>query len=540
MWRRWLPLRSVQWSLAAFLITLHFTLGITSALKKAPTADEYSYIATAYIYVKTGDFRLDRTHPPLIRLLIGLPLQLTKPWLPPLQRNQWDSPMSYTYGYRLGWEMLLAGRNAWEPILLLARIPILLLSCGLALLLYLWARDLYGDAGGLLSLFLYCVSPNMLAHARLATMDVGLCFFFFAALFAFYHYWKTRRVRDLVLAGAITGCALAAKVTAVLLLPLLAAGLLWTFAQKGVSLKTIPPAQYISRLSILLVSALAALLLIYGFPFKPCYYLDTVSNVFFKATHSGAGGNEIAGMPHLNYAYYLLGNYSSKGWPYYFLIAALVKTPLPVLLAPLGLFLVKRKKWMGAPDVLILGAIGILHVAAMFNRMNIGLRHVLPFYPFLFLYLGRLVFIEKRWIKQSVLIPLTIWALVDCLWIYPDYLAYFNPLAGGPANGQAILDDSNIDWGQDLARLGPVRNQYPNEPFYVATNWMFEPKAFHIDAQRLQEDQIASPPKGVVAVGKHWAIRRRIFKGSSTYFDWFEKYEPIGHVGHSILLYRFE
>jgi len=537
--RKWNRLTFLRLGLVGGLLSLHFLTVFNAARQKSPTADEYSYVATGYLYDKTWDFRLDRTHPPLIRLLIGLPLQFLHPWTPPLQEELWDTPLSYTHGYQLGWEMLLGGHNRWETLLLWSRLPIVLLSCGLALLIYAWARDLYGEAGGCIALFFYCFCPNMAAHAGLATMDLGISFFYFCTLYLFYRYWKSRRVADLVFCGCALGLALTAKVTALLLIPVVTLAGLWAVAPEGKSLKSADLKMYLRRTIVMWIAALATLLLIYGYPFRACYFWDTATNVFYKSSHATGGGGEIPGMPHFNYAFYLWGNYSSQGWPYYFLLAALVKTPLPVWIALLLVLLFTRRRWIGLPDFLIVGGIAVLHFAAVFNRVNIGVRHVLPFYPLLYLYMGRLADLWKGKILRTVLLLLGLWYVGEYAWIYPDYLAYFNELAGGPANGQTVLDDSNLDWGQDLGDLQAIQKQYPNEPFYVATNWMFVPRAFHVEAKLLTEAQIAEPPKGIVAVGKHWAIRHRIHPRSPYYFDWLEKYRPFGEVGHSILLYRF-
>ncbi len=530
---------AIRWGLVVGLITAHFLLAFCSARKKSPTPDEYSYIATGYLYVTTGDLRLDRTHPPLIRYLIGLPLLWMDIQMPPLHEELWDTAESYFLGYRIGWEMLLGGVNRWEPILSAARLPIMLLSCLLAWLIYGWARELYGESGALVSLFFYCFCPNVLAHARLATMDVGLSFFFVAALFFLHRFWKTRQRREALLTGVLLGCALAAKVTAVLLLPILIAALVWTLRQDKKTSASHAP-KTILRFSLILFISFLTLLFVYGFPGKPCYYLDTVKNVVAKTSHGGAGGEEIPGMPHLNYAFYLFGDYSTQGWPHYFLLAALVKTPLAVFGALALILLWGQRRWQGFPDLLILGGIAILHVAAVFNHVNIGLRHILPFYPLLFLYLGRIVEIRYWPILRWITLILAIWYVSANLSIYPDYLTYFNELAGGPARGHEFLDDSNLDWGQDLGRLVEIQRRFPDEPLYVATNWMFGPQAFHVNAELLRKEQILSPPKGIVAVGKHWAIRNRRDTRSPYYFDWWEKYKPVGNLGHSIVIFRFE
>ncbi|HQH71863.1 MAG TPA: hypothetical protein PK360_07270, partial [bacterium] len=125
------------------------------------------------------------------------------------------------------------------------------------------------------------------------------------------------------------------------------------------------------------------------------------------------------------------------------------------------------------------------------------------------------------------------------LWIYPDYLAYFNEAAGGPSQGHRYLDDSNLDWGQDFARLAAIQAAYPDEPLFIASEWYIRPEAFGLKGRLLREEEIASPPPGIVAVSKHYAVRHRIFPRSPYYFNWLDKYKPVADVGHSIWIFHF-
>lgn len=554
----WNNRRQALWSLVLFFVGIHFTLAFLEAYSKSPTADEYSYIASSYFYAKDCDFRLDRTHPPLLRLMMGFPLLFLDIKLPELHENQWNSNDSYFLGYRIGWNMLLDGSNNRRTMLLTARLPVILLSCALAFLLFIWASELYGAWGGLFSLFFYCFCPNMLAHGGLATMDAGLCFFYILTLFFFYQFTRIPVAGNLVAAGFALGMALAAKVTALLLCPVLFLALV-IHNQKNKN----PWLVLLKNNVILFGCAIGFLLLLYGYPLRPFYYFDTLKNVFFKSLHTGNAGMDIPGMPHLNYAFYLMGNYSTSGWPYYYLAALLFKTPLPVLiLLFLLLFLHIHSYWTKKnpdspaskpadkyyiPDILILGSIGFLLFASVFNRVNIGIRHILPVYPLLYLYFGRIPTLlnplldtkVSRWASKLIYAAM-VWLAITTIWVSPDYLTYFNELCGGPSRGQYYLDDSNLDWGQDLSNLSAIQKQYPDQDFYVATNWYFNAKAFGLNAKLFDKKQIANPPKGIVAVGKHWAVRNRINRNSPDYFDWFEKYKPIAEAGHSMLIYKFE
>ncbi|MBI1388391.1 MAG: phospholipid carrier-dependent glycosyltransferase [bacterium] len=528
--------RTPVWALAALMIAGHLALALSSARLKSATADEYTYISTAWLYDKTGDFRLDRTHPPLTRLLIGLPLQFLTIQTPPIERDRWDEPEAQTLGYTIGWAMLLGGENDPWRLLFWARLPVMLLSCGLAALIFIWARELYGDAGGLLSLGLYCLSPNLLAHARLATLDLGLCFFTVLALYAAYRYRLKPSLQRAALTGLALGLALGSKATALLLVPVVFLWMLRPAAESGndsLALRT----RWLNAAAALGVAAVLLRLMYFGQPF---YYIDTLKNVFYKSLHTGEAGVEIPGMPHLNYAFYLLGEYSTSGWPWYYLAAMLFKTPLAAFAALAAILLAGRRRWIDSADGLIVGTFALILIASAFNRVNIGLRHILPVYALLYLVLGRAADLWRGRGLKAFCVALALWFIAASAFIYPDYLSYFNELAGGPGGGRLILDDSNLDWGQDLARVKSLAERHPGETVYIATNWMFDPAAYGFSAERLRDEQIASPPRGLVAVGEHWLIRHRINRRSPDYFDWLEKYEPIGEIGHSILVYRFE
>ena len=59
---------------------------------------------------------------------------------------------------------------------------------------------------------------------------------------------------------------------------------------------------------------------------------------------------------------------------------------------------------------------------------------------------------RKPLLAGAVVICVTLFAL-ESLYRWPNYLAYFNLLAGGPAHGYQHLADSSLDWGQDLPAL---------------------------------------------------------------------------------------
>jgi hypothetical protein len=151
---------------------------------------------------------------------------------------------------------------------------------------------------------------------------------------------------------------------------------------------------------------------------------------------------------------YLLGETSAQGWWYYFPAAFCFKTPVTLLLLTVlsvALAVSRPRKWTLPEIAPILGFVVYLGVS-MVSRINIGIRHILPVYAFLAVWIG--IQCGKAQPKlRMVALGLTGALLVVAVLAHPFYLQYFNELCGGPANGYKFLSDSNLDWGQDAKRL---------------------------------------------------------------------------------------
>jgi len=177
---------------------------------------------------------------------------------------------------------------------------------------------------------------------------------------------------------------------------------------------------------------------------------------------------------------FLLGEVSPTGWWYYFPVAMLVKTPLATLLASAFAALVallarlRRRAAEGRLDGWTLACLvlppGIYGAVALATNLNLGLRHVLPLYPFAFIGLG--VVAAGLWERRRALAL----AFGGCLalgngWAaartWPDYLAYFPATTRAWRSPLELLSDSNLDWGQDLPALAEWRAQHPEGTLYL-------------------------------------------------------------------------
>jgi hypothetical protein len=155
---------------------------------------------------------------------------------------------------------------------------------------------------------------------------------------------------------------------------------------------------------------------------------------------------------------YLLGRRSMTGFWYYYPVVLGVKTPLAMLLLLLWTgWIAIRRRDMRSIVMPLAFAFGILLFSA-WSRINIGVRHVLPVY-FGFsvacgIALGAVLTGPARsWTPARIAIcALLGWHVVSGAVLHPDYLAYTNELAG--SRPERILADSDLDWGQDMKRLG--------------------------------------------------------------------------------------
>ncbi len=239
------------------------------------------------------------------------------------------------------------------------------------------------------------------------------------------------------------------------------------------------------------------------------------------------------------------GARSFDGWWNYFLVAFSVKTPA-VVLALFGVtvvLLTRHRRWWQTVYWWLSPL--ILFVVASFGGLNIGYRHILPVLPFVWLLVGEtaVYWWQKRW-QQVVLVGLLGWYVFASLRQSPDYLAYFNEFVGGSEQGVYHLSDSNLDWGQDLPLMVAYLAENPDAQFsYFGPG---DPAWAGIE-QRPLTDGLAADPNTFApanpAAGKY-AISASHIQGIQLddwdLFDWFRRQEPVGNLGHSILLYEVE
>jgi hypothetical protein len=217
---------------------------------------------------------------------------------------------------------------------------------------------------------------------------------------------------------------------------------------------------------------------------------------------------------------------SGDGWWYYFPVVWFFKTPLAFVLLALGgiVWLLRPATNREASGVAL--APLLMLVPAMMSGINIGIRHVIPIYPFLTIPAAAALAQLWRW-RRPVAVVLALGFVAETTLAHPDYLAWFNAAAG--SHPEQIANDSNLDWGQDLLRLADAANAEHLAPLYIAYFGSAEPRR-HIT-------HFAPLPPSAPVHG--WvAISEMTLALNSDEFAWLNAYRPIRQIGKSIRLYR--
>jgi len=514
---------------------------VLSMRVKTVTFDEPRHVLAGYSYLKKGDFSLNWENPPLINVIAAAPLLFLQPKIPAHFQEKYAFMHEFLYG---------SNDNA-DQIIFWARIPIVLLSLLLGFFVFKWTSELYGTKAGLFSLLIYAFSPNILAHSRLATTDLGLSCFMFLACYRLWKFGSHPSARNLLLAGLTLGLTLTSKFTAVFLLPVY---LGFPFVQLFLKERTEErptgngsqvhhPADLLKRGSKLmmysiLIMSMGLLAIGAAYPFS----LRTPGREYVEGLQWSLGHSE------RGHDAFLWGQISQKGWWYYHLVALAIKTPIALqimlLLAIYASLSHSMKKTNFYQDFFIVLPPILLLTAVSAGSVKIGLRHVLPIFPFIFVFIGRLLEpVPKRRLFPIAALCLTVWYLLSSIIIYPHYLAYFNEYVGGPANGYKYLVDSNLDWGQDLKGLKTYLESRNIGKVKLAYFGIADPQYCGISYEPISDQDLLDLKEG--------RFTRDVFAISATFlqglylpdrdrYQWFKNRPPTAQIGYSIFVYQVD
>ena len=503
-------------------------LMIGSAAKMSLTVDEAHYIGLGKYLVETGDWGLKGAwlHPPL-SFYANSALLFPRS----VPDSVWNVPAQDGRGRALCRTM------RGNRMLLVTRLPGILLAAALFLLVFREARRAFGPAGGGAALLLAAFEPNLLAHGSLATPDLPLAATFLWAVFRFRRAVVEGGARNVLLAGVALALALLSKYTAVLLVAILPA----TALGAGHTRRLVPRTLAVLAIALAVLHAGYVPFYLHGARSGPSLRDGILPGPY----REGIDYQSRANAGHLAF---FRGEISREGWRAYYPVALLAKTPIPLLLlAAAGAVGLARRKRRATASWLLVPPLLFLLFFVVESHIDIGVRYVLPVYPFLALLGGSAASRVTGRCGAAVVGALLLWHVAGAAVAYPHFLSYFNEAVGGPEGGAAILSDSNIDWGQDLPGLGDFLERHGYEGCYLAYFGNGDPERWGIRF-RYAPGWLYLPPRRLYDAGLLFhpdpelvAISRFVMQGvrfpNPKPYRWLERYPRVATIGHSILVY---
>lgn len=469
------------------------------------TVDEPWHIVAGVVYERTGDFRLNPEHPPLVKRVVGraMPSNFVAPALVPLSEKEQE---------RTFVQEALFLHNDADAVQQRARVAmwffhgVLLFACGLLL----W-RTL-GIAWTIGVLLFLAIDPTVGAHLPVVMTDLPLALTLFLAALCGGLLAATWQWRWALALGVALGLALGAKHSAIagvggIALMVAAAALFARGAPQRMGTRVL-------RTLVAGVIAWGVLWALYGFQFHAApdgsdpfnrAMADKVAELsghglrdmiafadrwqlaprawlwgLADTIRAGVDGRGITS--HYLFGVTFLGEAPWFAWPA--ILAG--KVPLALLAAALAgavallrLRLAPVARW----TLLVLAALAIAHLSALLVSRGIwgGVRHALPLLVLLSIPAGALLALAAQW--RSRLLG------AGCVLLFGGALAttigeprlweYHNSLAGGSENAWQAFGNEGIDLGQRYREIRDVYHRLvvpSGEPLYLGY-WYLEQQA---------------------------------------------------------------
>ncbi len=584
--------------MCAALLVAFATLSWMSWSKKGVTVDEPVHFVSAWLTTRDGDYQTDPENPPLWKRWVMLPqigreLKLDRATL-------YDRilPTDRFAFYRWAPDQLFEHNDDGDAFIRRSRGAMLVIGVLLGAVIAAFAWRIAGPVAGVAALVLFAFDPNFLAHSPLVKNDVIVTLCWLCATAGLWSIGKRVRVTNVALICAACTAGVLSKFTGVFLLPLVVLLIgIRASQQKPPRSRSI----YRGAGLILLVFLITyvGIWAGYGFRFSPSkdHPVDTsldrliatiARNEWIADTGQFAASAppEVLARWHkpldvralewfhdahlLPHAFvdgmlstkasamvrpaFLFGNLNFTGWWYYYPVVFLVKTPLAMLIAFAIVAVLALRRRNSSSDErwtrICLATSGLLYVLiSMTSSVNVGVRHLFPIYPLLYVATGCAV--ARLWAnRRARIVTLILGAglVVETLVAFPNYIPFFNVLAGGSRGGVNILSDSNIDWGQDVPLLAQWQHDHPDELLQVGCFSVVDPAHYGIRSLPLPGGPSSAgtphwpPHPGIVAVSAtnlQGAYRMFWPRGEDLYAP-FRAQKPIAVLGGSIYLYRVQ
>jgi len=362
------------------MILSYSIMGVFSILRMSLTFDELAHLPGGYTYIAENDYRINsQDHPPLAKIISALPLGLLK--LNTFTYHSfWKKGSQWLYGDLF----MYNNKIKHYTILNTGRIMLLTVSILLGILVFMWGRELGGDYAGLIGAGLCYFFPGFIANGGIVATDVPATICYFFSVYCLWKLFEKYSIKRVILFGISIGLTLSVKFSGILLFPSLCFLLCWMFYRnKKVKWRKVFATFFVISAAVIFVIAIV-------YRFKHVGWYVTGFKNIFQHVKGGRGS-------------FLLGKNSTTGWWYYFPVGFLLKTPSGVLfliLMCLGMIPYISRLEKGIDKLMFLVIPPFIYFAsAVRSPMQIGYRHILPIYPFIFTWIGWSCVYFKNWKK---------------------------------------------------------------------------------------------------------------------------------------------
>ncbi len=502
----------IYWVFAVF--ALIYSVQVLPRLNSdSLTNDEPAEITNGYYYLTQGDVITPHLHPPLASALAALPLLALHLKTMTVSGDVIDRAHSFIFDWNL---------DQISAITISSRAVVWFFGLLIGFLLCQVTQTTPAICAG--ALFFWAFNPTLLALAGIAKIEIIPVFFFFAAVLAFQKGFEKSSSGWSFFSGMVAAMAVTAKLYGLTLIPI------FVLLEAIQSKENHQWRKIFKKWCWSLAGFLTFVILLYAPAFL--FYSHPLGAV----TSLGEKFLEDFVFARHPFPVYFWGRSGLENHWYYFPAAFLLKEPLAFIFAlvlSLGLFSAKKIKlplwqWLTA----------VIFFIAVLPATNLGVRYLLPAYPFLFLVAAH----GLDWLRQEgqkkvlflwVLGGLVLWQTVSVGLCFPHELSYFNELV--PSDQKlGYLADSNLDWGQDLKRLANTAQENHWGTVKLAYMGGTDPKVYGLNWEPFQSEDLIKPQPGKV-----YAVNASFYQLAPVAYpstlpiarSWLSKMEPTGKVG---------
>jgi len=575
------PTPSRTWAaVAAALVAAHVGLLTWGMWANSATVDEAAHVPAGLAVWHAGDYSVYRVNPPLPRVVAALFVLPAEPATPDYHLAAAAGP-TFRAEWQLGVQFAERNADRYRLLVFLARLPGVAWSLAGMWVAARWAAELFGPAGGRLTLFIWAFEPTILAQAQIAAADLPAAVSQLITAYALAAWWRRPGGGRAGVFGACLGLALLTKFTVLAVVPVWAAGGIgkrlaggpwgggWVGAggraavAAAVCLGVVGAGYEFHGVGARLDSLAFASGAFAGTPPVPIpgEAADGAGNRF-RGTWAGGlpvpvpaeylrgidlQWRDFERMP-LSGASYLRGEWRERGWWYFYLYALAVKLPHAVqfLLVGAGVLFALRRPGdrRGEEWLLWVTAAAVLVAVSSQTGFTHHSRYALPALPPLYVAAGRWgLGTSAAWrVARAAACG---WLAIGSLAVCPHSLAYFNEAAGGPGQGDSHLLHSNIDYGQDMYALRRWLDDHPEvREIGFACYSSVPPRVFGIPARPVPPGPGFAPPGQCGPRPGYYAVSVAYLRGVSSVgyaahsLAYFRRFRPVGRAGYSVYIYH--